>query len=297
MPDYLAPALLASLLFATGTVLQKHAIQARLAGLDYVGVLRSRLAFARAMGGNEVWLLGTGLLVAGGPISIQALALGDVGVVKPLMRIQLVVVVGLGIVFLGERLRRAESWGVALLFAGALGLAGRTVGAEGPSPETAACVSLLAVTVCACGGVLLLHHRFPNRVPQEIALGVACGLLLGVGDILMKAGTGAANELAGPFDVMDPRSLAALMSTPLPYLSFGADATSFFLGQAALASSRVSVLAPVGGVASVCFTVVLGHAFLGEALETGRIVAVAAVVSGALMLARHAEVPTAASRP
>ncbi len=284
MPDYLAPALCASLFFALGSVLQKRGIHTRLAGLDYRSVLREPRAFASAMGRNRVWLFGTALFLLGTPLSIQAMALGDVGVVKPLMRVQLLVIVALGVAFLGEKLRRAEWWGMALLLAGALGLAGRGAGPAAAPPEISACATLLGVTLAACGGVLVLHQRRPRWMRQEIALGICCGLLMGAGDVLLKAATSVAVLRTGSFDVTEPASLLALFSTPLPLLSVFADVTAFLLAQAALASGRVSILAPLSSGTSVLFTVTLGHLFLGEAAGLARAVPVAAVIGGAVLL-------------
>ncbi len=293
MPDFVAPALLASFFYALGGVLQKHGMATRLPDLHYQELVSRRREFVAALR-SRIWLLGFAVLMLGAPLSIQALSWGDVSTVKPLMRVELVFVVLLGVGVLRERLCGAEWLGIALLTAGVFVLA---VGAGDPTsvrPSTAHC-ALLAVTALAAVGALLgAHQRWPRRLPYELTISLGAGLLMGVGDVLWKSGTAVVASELGGFDVTRPAALAALFSAPEVYLGLSMDLSAFFLVQAAYSRGRVSVIAPATAVGATLLTVLLGSAVLQEQLSAARGTGVAAIVLGALSLsARQLEAAAA----
>jgi uncharacterized membrane protein len=121
---YVGLALTAALLFACGNALQKHGLATRLPALPLRTVARpTRLL--RALACNPPWLLGLALTFVAVGLETQALAIGDVSVVKPLSRVQSVFVIAIGVGWLRESLARTEWLGVTAVLAGVflLGLA------------------------------------------------------------------------------------------------------------------------------------------------------------------------------
>jgi uncharacterized membrane protein len=114
---YVALALTAALLFACGNALQNHGVATRLPALPLRTVARP-VRLLRALARNPPWLLGLALTFVAVGLETQALAIGDVSVVKPLSRVQSVFVIAIGVGLLRESLARTEWLGVAAVLAG-----------------------------------------------------------------------------------------------------------------------------------------------------------------------------------
>jgi drug/metabolite transporter (DMT)-like permease len=185
--------LASALLFAAGNALQKLAAARRLPRLSAGALLAGLPRVFAGLLRSPVWLLGLLVTVVAVFFEIQALALADVSLVKPLSRVQMLFALGIGVVALGERLARAEWLGVAAVLAAAVwltsGVQARVGGFDVASAGTLAALagsrelplSLLATLLAfALQQLAFARGRVSLVVPLVGASGTATVVLLGV---------------------------------------------------------------------------------------------------------------------
>jgi len=283
--SYVALTLLAALLFATGNALQKQAVASRLPPLAAAAWLeRGRRVFV-ALLRSPIWMLGLALTIAAFAVETQALAQGDVTVVKPLSRIQILFVVAIGVGALGERLARVEWLGVGLIVAGAVFLGSEPSSARVWLPRTAviAPVALGLGAIVAAG--LWLTARGPGR-GREHAPALAAGAFFGLGDVLMKTATDVARARTGGFDLATGDTLSSLAVAPELAFSLVATALAFAIQQLAFSRGRVSLVVPLVGVAGTAVVIVLGATLLEEQVSVARAASIAVMLAGTLLIGR-----------
>jgi uncharacterized membrane protein len=285
---YVALTLLAALLFAAGNALQKLGLTHRLPPLSAATWLGRFPSIFAALLSSPAWLLGLALTAAAFALEMQALALGDVSVVKPLSRVQGLFVLALGVAVLGERLARAEWLGVAVIVAAAVWLGSEPGDARAVAPHTAVSLAVaIGVGALAVSG-LWIADRGTSRLRQQHAPALAAGALFGVGDVLMKSATERVRGRTGGFELASADTLGALTDCPELFLSLAATALAFALQQLAFARGRVSLVVPLIGVGATVLVLVLGAALLGEAVGVSRVAGAASMLAGTLLLARGA---------
>jgi len=284
---YVALTLLAAVLFAAGNALQKQAVASRLPPLPAAAWLeRGRQVFA-ALFRSPIWMLGLALTIAAFAVEIQALAMGDVTVVKPLSRIQILFVLAIGVGALGERLARAEWLGVGMIVAGSVLLGSEPGGSRVWVPRTA----VIAAVAVGVGAIVAAGLWFTDRGPgrrREHAPALAAGAFFGLGDILMKAATDAARARTGGFNLATGDTLTSLAVAPELVLSLVATAFAFAVQQMAFSRGRVSLVVPLIGVAGTDVVVVLGATLLQEQISALRAASIAMMLAGTLLIGRAA---------
>jgi uncharacterized membrane protein len=272
MPGYLLLVLVGSVLQGSGEVLQKYG--------HTVAQRPNRRTRARV-----AWALGVACMIAGMGFGVQGLAQGEVGVVAPLASVNLIAAVGLAVLTLKERVAARELPLFACIAVGTL-----LVLLSAGVPRPGAAGSRLVVYAAGCTGglalVALALARSWLRRRGEVLLAVGTGLLMGLGNAMVKA---CAEDLAaagGRFDVSSPGRLLEAIAQPTAQLAVGAFLAGFVVLQLALRQGRVSVVSPVRLAVSILVGAILGAALFDEALAAGRLVGLALVVAGVGGLAR-----------
>lgn len=294
---YVVLTLFAAALFAVGNALQKHVIAGRLSSVPAGPFLSRFRHVVFVLARSPAWMLGLPITIAAFLLEMQALALGDVTVVKPLSRLQILFVLAIGVIVLGERLARAEWIGVSIVIIGALFLAGMPANASATAPnavEVAAAATAIG-TITIAG--LWLSNLGRNRPPQHLSA-LAAGSFFGLGDILMKASTGIVLSRDGDFDVVGGDTVSSLTAEPLFVMSLLATASAFVTQQIAFSQGRVSLTVPLIGVGATAVVAALGFTLLQEQITAARIAGIAWVLAGAAIIgmASTGDVRGAASR-
>jgi len=281
---YVGLVLLGSLLFAVGNVMQKRGIPAWIGSHSVASLARRPGAMLRALVRSPIWLFGLALTAIALGVETQALGQGDVSVVKPLSRMQTVFAVGLAAVLMRERLAAREWLGVAIVVVGAVLLGLEPVDTNVHAPSTAASFATAGGIVLVAALLVGLPEAGPAALRGELGLGLAAGLLFGLGDVMVKAGTEIARGPAGLFDLTQASSAVALLETSQLHLGVFATLAAFLLQQAAFARGRVSVVVPAIGAGGMLVVVLLGVLLLHETLGGERIVAIVVVIAGTALL-------------
>jgi hypothetical protein len=227
----------------------------------------------RLLLGDRKWLVGFGMETAGFMLYVAALALA------PLSLVQSIAAGGIGVLayasarMAGRRLTRAETAGVLLSVLGLAALAVSLVGGHakqgggdiGPILLWLGVTSFLGIVCVAVGR---------RRWGAAVANGIAGGLFFSIGDISTKLATQGGARVA--FAV--PLLLGYAAGTGLLQLGYQAGGALTVAGLATLVTNALPIAAG---------TVVLDEPLPHGALGIVRAIAFAAVVTGAVLLARQ----------
>jgi hypothetical protein len=249
--------------------LREHAAAAGLPALS----MRRPLQSVRLLLGDRSWLLGFGMESAGFLLYVAALALA------PLSLVQSIAAGGIGVLafasarMAGRRLTPVELAGVLLSVLGLLALAVSLAGgnAKAGVGELGPILLWLGVTAAVA---LLLAVAGRRRWGAAVANGVAGGLFFSIGDISTKLATQGGARVAFACLLL----LGYFLGTALLQIGYQAGAALTVAGLATLATNALPIAAG---------TVILEEPVPGGVLGTMRVLAFAAVVTGAVLLARQ----------
>jgi hypothetical protein len=261
---------LASTTLTNVAYLREHEAAARLPVLS----MRRPLLSVRLLLGDRSWLLGFAMESAGFLLYAAALALASLALV------QCIAAGGIGVLALvsarmaGRRLAPRELTGVLLSLIGLVALAVSLAGgrAKGGSGELAPIVLWLGISGAVA---MLLAVVGRARYGSAVADGLAGGLFFSIGDIATKVATEGGVRAAFLVLLIVGYSLG----TALLQIGYQAGAALTVAGLATLVTNALPIAAG---------TVVLDEPLPTGALGGVRVLAFAAVVSGAVLLARPA---------
>ncbi|MFX0168688.1 MAG: hypothetical protein ACFE89_04930 [Candidatus Hodarchaeota archaeon] len=289
-----------------------HSIQRR--SLDRLPELTPRTFYQQhfqliiAILTTPLWLLGGVLSVSGGLLRWQAFSMGEVSILKPLTNINILVVVIIGVLFLGERVSRWEWTGITTLLGGVIVL---SLAVEPVPPltyhlpwyifSTIICVTLVVILVTV-GSRLGRTTR-----EKELIFAMGAGILYGIATIFLKAMTLEVIQLLGGFSILDFTSLVVLTTRLSFWLYLSSSVIAYFLLQCAYSHRRASVAFPINNSLSTLVPIVIAVLVFGDVLITPidgllffpisylRIIGIFAVILGILFLRRfQSHTPTLA---
>jgi drug/metabolite transporter (DMT)-like permease len=228
---------------------------------------------------RPLWLLALLLDLAAWVAQAAALTLAPIELVVPLMAVGAVLLVLLGVRWLGERFGRAELTAVALV---ATGGSAAAVATEGVAPTRAPLGAGTQLGAAAAAAAALLASRSHSGV----ALGTAAGCLYAATAICTK-------EVGDRLAADGWHALGPLLESPTPWLLALLGVVALWLVQAGFQrANAASVTAAMTAVASVG-PILAGFLLYHERWPSGRggpllAAGIAAAVLGATMLAaRH----------
>jgi drug/metabolite transporter (DMT)-like permease len=242
-------AVVASVLFALGTVLQQKGTLSTEAAEDDPRFLVQILH-------RPVWLAGAGLMACGWVVQAIALDRAALMVVQSLTALQLVIALPLGVLLTGQHLGKREASGAGLTLVGILIFIAAGQPQGGTSHPSATAWWTACLVVFGLVAVLVAVGARFNGAAKAITLGAAAGLGFGLQAAVTKT---FVTEVGGGV-------LSLLTSWPVYILILSA-LTGFALQQTSL---KTGVLAPAMASANsvTLFTsVVLGITVYGEVIS------------------------------
>jgi MFS family permease len=259
--------------------LREHDAAAELPVLCMRRPLQSALLLLR----DRSWMLGFAMETAGFLLYAAALALASLALV------QSIAAGGIGILAyvsarLGRRrLSRRELNGVLLSVVGLVALAVSLVGGSGKggTGSTVSILLWLGVTTAAAIFLLVLGRRL---IGVAVANALAAGLFFSIGDVATKVATQGGARLG----FVLPLILGYTLGTALLQVGYQAGGALTVAGLATLLTNAVPIAAG---------TIVLDEPVPGGAFGALRVLAFAAVITGAVLLARPEKPPEARAEP
>jgi drug/metabolite transporter (DMT)-like permease len=259
--------------FAVGHSLQKHAVWTRFGSDGSPSGLRWIAEMVR----RPLWVAGFATVGLASALDLQAVSLGDLTLVKPLLGLQAAFAVAIGVGILGERVGRSEALAIGFLVGGGMLVAASSSPTRPEMNPAWSSTGIFAASVLGAAGLVLAHHVAPGRLRGEVAFGLATGLMFGVSDFMMKRATSLVVLGSGGFSVLDPESWLALLRTPEVAWIALANVGAFFGMQLAYVGGRVAVISPLASLSGTAFAVALGFTALGEPFTWTRATGIAVV--------------------
>jgi hypothetical protein len=237
--------------------------------------LRSAAALFRSRWWTIGWIIGA----VGWGFHVAAMSLAPLSIVQAVMAAGLALLVIPAQRWFGIRLGAREWWGLGLSAAGLALLAITADPSHAHSAYSLAGLIAFEGGLVAVGAFLFLHgSRGLNHGRNGVLLGVAAGLLIGVGNVAIKAVSGSmSGDLLG---IVSPWTAVAVAAGVLAFYGI---ARGLQLGAAlqviALSSIAANVAAIVGGI--IVFGDPVGADALGIVVRS---LAFAAVIAAAALL-------------
>jgi len=244
--------------------------------------------------------------VSGGLLRWQAFSVGEVSILKPLTNINILVVVLIGVLYLGERVGRWEWSGIATLLGGVLIL---SLAVE-TSPSITYNLPWYIITTIICFFFVivfaLVGSRFNRSIREkELLFAMSAGILYGIATIFLKAMTLEVTQILGGFNVLDPTSLLVLSTRFSFWLYLSSSVLAYFLLQCAYSHRRASVAFPVNNSLSTLVPILIATVVFSDLLLIPingffifpfsylRLIGIVAVILGILLLRRfQSQTPT-----
>lgn len=279
----------ATILINLGFALQKRGAALAAAGEGRRSLFRIR-----------VWRSGIVIMLAGWGLYFVAAKFAPISIVQPTLGAGLAVLALFSVFYLHEKISRREWAAFAAMLIGVLLLGLSSRGVEKPiAPDT---MRLLTLTASAglAGAALYFWsvRRKTSRLRSDALLGVAAGLLIGLGSLYIKAMFNYLEEDAVSLG-LSPSALAAEMSLRR-LLAFGLCLPVVIVGnilgiavvQVGFRQGKALVVVPVQQVTNKAVAIVGGMAALGEplpeapALSAMRLSAFVLILIATVFLAR-----------
>ncbi|MDJ1130598.1 DMT family transporter [Streptomyces iconiensis] len=257
-----AAALLANLLFSAGFVIEKRALSS-LPPLSTGHPARLVLHLLR----SPLWILGAASLLLAFTAQLAVYRTLPLVAAQGLFVTGLVILLLLSTFFLGERASGKERQGMVAILVSLLMIvfslhnSSETVSRVAPVPV----LLLICLPSLAFGVGLFLsaerRSRRRHRLPTAgVPYGVAVGFLYGVSSLAIKG-------VAGLLDFGNPGgTVAAVFSSPYPYILLFTGSSGLVLSQTALQRCRASLIVPVCTTVNFLFATVSGTIAFDEPL-------------------------------
>jgi len=279
-----------------GVVIEKLAMR-RMPAFD----ARKTNEMVRRLIRNPVWVMGFGLIAASIVSQMLALSLASISVVQAVAPTGTVLLLVLSHIFLGDRLRRAEYFGIAALLAALclllFSLDPHSDLATG-SADLSALLVVSGVTICVSVLCFAVASQLQGSAEYRKKLkaplyGLAAGLLYGCAALDTKS----MSTLMQRWGVI--AAVPQILSSPVFYMFLATATLAFLMFQMALQRSTTSVFVPVSSVLSTAYFMIVGDALFHEHLPAAplslslRLASFALLAAGLLALTVVNEVQSA----
>jgi len=280
-------AIVASLAWGLGTVLQKHGMATSFPKISLGQAFKQIGTIIKALFSNWIWLLGLLFMITGMLSFATALGAGDITLVQPLVCLTGVVTAIIGVLFLKEKVSHIEWIGIALILLGVVfvGAAGGEQTAQPPTNIAVAIFSVLTV-ILVIGSLALKKLNFR----AEFTLAVAAGMTFGLANLMGKLMTQRSNiEVGEPFSFARLEVWGSVL-TDYPILIvlvtniFGA-----VFQQTAYANGRASIVGPLMVIISNVIPILAALTILSEQVHLLHGIGIVVVIIGTAILALKKE--------
>ncbi len=254
MWEYILFAVLSAFLFGVGNLLQKKGLT-QLPALNFRDFLKKFIHVIINLLKNFYWLTGMIVGVIAWFLYVEALSVGDLIVVKPIINMNLVVLVFLSVVFLKEKLKKSETVLLSFIIIGVLLLSydSRVTGAVMVNSEFLIGLIILLTLLT----VILNLVNFNNR--REYTISVSAGLAYGIAEVSTKW-LSIQSFMLTPF----PERILYFFTSPIFWCLALFTVFGFMLKQTALSQSRACVSIPLINALSIIIPVIVSIIIFGE---------------------------------
>ncbi len=284
--------ILSCILFSAGTAMQKYGISTSFPKITLRELGKRGGEILSALGKNWLWVVGVIFWLFGWVLHFQALGMGHISLVQPLMNSQIFVVVLIGVLILKEKIVPYEWLGVGILVTGAVLLGFSATGKEGELKIMEGPLYILTGVIFVLIFSLAYATSRIKGTLWEVALAIIAGLLFSVGAIYMKATTSLIRESMQHFTLASPEVWFKVLTTPYFLGVVIAGASGFVITQGAFSHGRAAIVTPIITTVSMLVPVVAAILIFKEEITLLRGTGLLVIMIGALFLWRKGEAVT-----
>ena len=291
--DPILLAVIASVCWGVGTVMQKHGMASSFPKISLAGFFKEIGTIFKTLTRNWIWVVGM-LIMIGGMVSYAtALGKADLSIVQPIICLTGVVAAIAGVTFLKERMRPIEWLGIALILGGVMVI---SLAGGGESSQIPTNSSLLIFTAISCVLIAGAYTLKRFNISLEFTLSLAAGLNFGLANLMGKLLTQRVIlDVGAPFSLGRGDVWSSLLLDYPVYIVIAANIIGGATFQTAFANGRASVVSPIVTIVSTILPIVAALAIFGENVFLLHGVGIGVVIAGTALLALRQEVPAAAS--
>ncbi|MHA1410259.1 MAG: EamA family transporter [Candidatus Odinarchaeia archaeon] len=257
MWEYVLLAVCSAILFGLANILQKKGLN-QLPTITVRGFFKKFFPTLGSLLKNIYWISGVALGVIAWFLYIEALNTGDLIVVKPIINLNLVVIVILGVLFLKEELKKKEIPLIILIIIGVflLSFDPRTTGTT-----TFNEIALMSIILFLGLLVLLINYYSPKTQKKEYLIAISAGVAYGISEIFTKwLSTLNISEIGFPLKI------AYFFISPVFWGIVVFTIVGFIIKQSSLSQGRASIAIPIINALSVIIPVIASIIIFGEDL-------------------------------
>lgn len=284
MPDYLVYTVLACAGFGVGNAMLKHGVASEFPVISLGTFVREWKHVLKTIAKNRLWLTGIACHVIGGAAYLQALSMGDISLLQPLVTLNAAITFVLGVGVLREQVTSLEGMGVGAVLVGTVLVSVTAAVGHGNRvsfPMLAALTGLVIVYCLGAGSMVAAHVR---HVSPEVVLASMAGMLIGVGVVYSKVATVAVTLTRGYFSIVEPGAVFTLMASYWLWFVVLLNLAGFAVLQGAFAHGRVAIISPVATLGALLVPVISGPLVFYERVGTMRAIGILVIVLGTVVL-------------
>ncbi|MFX0068397.1 MAG: EamA family transporter [Promethearchaeota archaeon] len=253
--EYVILALVAASLSGTATSMQKKAL-AKLPQLTFNQFIREIFKVLKQLLSNRIWVLGLLTGMAAWLIYVQAIAIGDLLVVRPLINANTLVVILIGVTKLKEQIHRTEWSGIVAMIIGIFCLSYNPQTTGTYFYDLSILLLVIGLLLTTAIGIQLLG-RISNK--KALISALTAGLLYSLAEIFTKWMTIESGSESPSF--LNP---LLLVISPIFWGLATLTAISFMLKQVTLSQGRSAVAIPLITSLSISIPMVAAVFIFGE---------------------------------
>lgn len=280
MSVYLLLVFFCSFLYGLSAVLCKIGLQHNRDSRLQSYSLRPILIF---LAKNKIWLLGIVVSMVANVTIIQLQSFIDVSVVYPILNFSYIFVLLLGYFFLDEELNQWQWFGVLAVITGTMIILMIADTATGSATNNSRLLTISVISLITIVS-LIMFARTKKIANYEIIYAMCTGIAFGNVETYMKANTNLVNSEFGEFSVFSMASIIHFINM-WPFLLlilFGV--IGWVCMQVTYSHGDVSITVPMFAVIQSSITLGCGHLVFGEYFSSQKVLGVAMIVSGVIML-------------
>ena len=232
---------------------------------------------------NKIWLLGVVVSMVANVTIIQLQSFIDVSVVYPILNFSYIFVLLLGYFFLNEELNQWQWFGVLAVITGTMIILMIADTATGSATNNSRLLTISVISLITIVS-LIMFARFKKIANYEIIYAMCTGIAFGNVETYMKANTNLVNSEFGEFSVFSMASILHFINM-WPFLLlilFGV--IGWVCMQVTYSHGDVSITVPMFAVIQSSITLGCGHLVFGEYFSSQKVLGVAIIVSGVILL-------------
>ena len=227
---------------------------------------------------NKKWILGLVSTIVGWLLFVKATNIGEISLIEPLMSAGDLFLILLAVLFLKERLTKAEWLGVFITVLGAIMLSSGGINNRHDNMNWTRLSHFIEL--------FLLIHIFLGfivykKIKLELTLALIVGLNFGMGAVLTELMTGYLTSKSYSLSTFH------FFYNPIFPFMMGANLISLYTIQLAFQKGRASVIVPIQLSIASALSVIGGAMVFNETIPLVRIMGIILIVMGSILISNQ----------